>query len=164
MISLRRAISISSENECNIPRYHSNCTAVSCRTPQAPKEAVCLHAAITDEVYSDTADSVCFLPISSEATNHRCTLSGSHRRTHLPPPHSLCKALADTLPVNAFIYYIISYPDIICQYICANFSLFSQSQPQKITAYFSGSYRKWSWAARRGRRSHADIYTVRYAI
>ena len=155
----------------NIPRYHSNCTAVSRRTPQAHNKPY----AFTQQSRMSSTETrkqhtivhaVFVLLISSEATNYGRFQAASTDGTLIPTPHSLHGAHYRNSPRQRFymVYYIIPCLDLSIYMrkfplIFQCFRCFSAFPASKLV-----SCRKSSWAVPRGKRSHADIYTVRYAI
>ena len=160
----------------NIPRYHSNCTAVTHRTTQAPSKP---YAFTQQSRMSST-------PILRMLKNSYSILSSHRLRGYkpseffkrLPPsghpstmPHSLCKVLpilSPSMPLYGILYhtqgeFVNIYEEFFRDFSRAPTCRAARKTPYVLTACFSESCRKWSWEARRGIQSHADIYTVRYA-
>ena len=115
----------------NIPRYHSNCTAVSHRTPQAHSKPYAFtqqSRMSSTEIRCSTEDACCIRSSHQlRGYKSRSIPSGFHRWGNIiPTPHSLYGDLYRNSPRQRFyiLYYIIPCLDLSI-YI-RKFSLFFQ--------------------------------------
>ncbi len=159
MISLRRAISIFQIENGTYPAVPLKLHSVSRCTPQALSKPYAFtqqsrmgstRIRQTPEPFFPSA-----LGLQIIGTLQAASTDGFVFRRRILCVKHLPILSPSTLLYGILYHIVLVFVNMIVEFF-ADFSGF-------LTAYFSGSCRKSSWAAHRGRQSHADIYTVRYA-